>query len=142
MTRTTSVTLCTCIFGSLGLARSCHKGLSRSDRGWGQINVSPRAGHAYSPLHSHSTDKRRVYDSIRLPHIFLGSPGACACNVYQALSPPPLEGPGYEAKVVHVDFLLQFLCLYHSSHVSIVRKEDAPCRQVVRLSLPSQSPGS
>ena len=25
-------------------------------------------------------------------------PGACACNVYQALSPPPpLEGPGYEA---------------------------------------------
>ena len=42
-------------------------------------------------------DKQRVYDSIRLPHIFLGSPGACACNVYQALSPPPLEGPGYEA---------------------------------------------
>ena len=40
-------------------------------------------------------NKRRVYDSIRLPPIFLGSPGACA---YQALSPPPLEGPGYEAR--------------------------------------------
>ena len=37
-------------------------------------------------------DKRRVYDSIRFPQFF---PGACACNVYQALSPP--EGPGYEA---------------------------------------------
>ena len=45
-------------------------------------------------------DKRRVYDSIRLPHIFLGSPGACACSVYQALSPPPLEGPGNEARFV------------------------------------------
>jgi hypothetical protein len=35
-------------------------------------------------------------DSIRLPQVFLGSPGACACNGYQAFS--PLEGPGYEAK--------------------------------------------
>ena len=41
-------------------------------------------------------NKRRVYDSIRLPHIFLGSPGTCASNVYQALS-PPLEGPEYKA---------------------------------------------
>ena len=45
-------------------------------------------------------DKRRVYDSIRFPQFFLGSPGACACNVYQALSPP--EGPGYEASDVLV----------------------------------------
>ena len=30
-----------------------------------------------------------------------GDPGACARNVYQALS-PPLEGPGNEAKVVNV----------------------------------------
>ena len=45
-------------------------------------------------------DKRRVYDiSIRLQHIFLVSPGTCACNVYQAISPPPLEGPGYKATV-------------------------------------------
>ena len=45
-------------------------------------------------------DKWRVLNSIRLPHIFLASPGACACNVYQALSPPPLEGPGNEASVL------------------------------------------
>ena len=44
-------------------------------------------------------DKRRVYDSIRFPPFFLGSPGACACNVYQALSPP--EGPGYEATTMY-----------------------------------------
>ena len=43
-------------------------------------------------------DKRKVCDSIRLPHIFLGSPGACTYNVYQALSSPSLEGPGYEAR--------------------------------------------
>ena len=48
--------------------------------------------------YSSMDDKRRVYNSIRLPHNFLGSPGACTCNVYQALSPPPpLEGPGNEA---------------------------------------------
>ena len=40
--------------------------------------------------------------SNRLPHIFLGSPSACACNVYQALSPPLLEGPGYEATPGHI----------------------------------------
>ena len=33
-------------------------------------------------------NKCRVYDSIRLPHIFLGSPGTCACSVYHAFSPP------------------------------------------------------
>ena len=32
-------------------------------------------------------DKRRVYDSIQLPHFFLGSPCTCMCSVYQALSP-------------------------------------------------------
>jgi hypothetical protein len=26
-----------------------------------------------------------------------GDPGACERSVYQALSPPPLEGPGYDA---------------------------------------------
>ena len=52
-------------------------------------------------MYSSMDDKRRLYDSIRLPHIFLGSPGACACNVYQALSPPPLEGPGSEARKYH-----------------------------------------
>ena len=51
--------------------------------------------------YSSMDDKRRVYDRIRLPHIFLGSPDACACNVYQALSPPPLEGPGHEATGFH-----------------------------------------
>ena len=50
--------------------------------------------------YSSMDDKRRVYNSIQLPHIFLGSPGACACSVYQALSPPPLEGPGNEASVL------------------------------------------
>jgi hypothetical protein len=45
-------------------------------------------------------DKQRVYDGIRLPQfLFLGSPGACACNAYQALSPPPPEGPGYKARL-------------------------------------------
>ena len=48
-------------------------------------------------------DKRRVYDSIRFPQFFLGSPGACACNVYQALSPP--EGPGYEATTACIEKL-------------------------------------
>ena len=48
--------------------------------------------------YSSMDDKRRVYDSIRLPHIFLGSPGTCAYSVYQALS-PPLEGPGNEANI-------------------------------------------
>ena len=28
-----------------------------------------------------------------------GDPSACACSVYQALSPPPLEGPGNEARL-------------------------------------------
>ena len=51
--------------------------------------------------YSSMDNKRRVYDSIRLPHIFLGSPGACACSEYQALSPPPREGPGYEANGKH-----------------------------------------
>ena len=41
-------------------------------------------------MYSSMGDKWRVYDSIRLSHIFLGSPGACACNVYQVLSPSPL----------------------------------------------------
>ena len=51
-------------------------------------------------MYSSTGDKWRVYGSIRLPHIFLGSSGACACNVYQALSPPPfLEGPGNEASL-------------------------------------------
>ena len=31
-----------------------------------------------------------------------GDFGACACSVYQALSPPPLERPGYEASIVPV----------------------------------------
>ena len=51
-------------------------------------------------------DKWKVYNSIRLPHIFLGSPGTCACSVYQALSPPPpppLEWPGNEASKSHDD---------------------------------------
>ena len=43
-----------------------------------------------------ASSSNRVYDSIRLPHIFLGSPSACACNVYQSLS-PPLERKGHEA---------------------------------------------
>ena len=56
--------------------------------------------------YSSMDDKWRVYDSIRLPHIFLGSPGTSLCNVYSALSPLP-EGPracvqGYE--------IWQFLC--------------------------------
>ena len=28
-----------------------------------------------------------------------GDPSACACSVYQALSPPPLKGPGNEARL-------------------------------------------
>ena len=51
--------------------------------------------HGFCMTCSSMDDKRRVYDSIRFPQFFLGSPSACACNVYQALSPP--EGPGYEA---------------------------------------------
>ena len=31
------------------------------------------------------------------PPVFLGSPGTCSRNVYQALSPPEFKGPGYEA---------------------------------------------
>ena len=53
--------------------------------------------HGLSMTCSSMDDKQRVYDSIQLPHIFLGSPGACACSVHQALSPPPLEGLEYEA---------------------------------------------
>ena len=36
--------------------------------------------------YSSTGDKWRVYGSIQLPHIFLGSPGACACNVYMLTS--------------------------------------------------------
>ena len=47
-------------------------------------------------------DRNNVIRSSKLPYAitpdFSGVPGACACNVYQALSPPPLKkGPGYEA---------------------------------------------
>ena len=60
-------------------------------------------------MYSSMDDKRRVYDSIRSPRIFLGSPGAVhahahAVCTYQALSPPPppLEGPGNEANRVYM----------------------------------------
>ena len=56
--------------------------------------------HGFCMTCSSMDDKQRVYDSIRFPQFFLGSPGACACNVYQALSPP--EGPGYEASFLPV----------------------------------------
>ena len=45
-------------------------------------------------------DKRRVYNSIQLPHIFLGSPGACRYSVHIGpfSSSPPLEGSGKEGR--------------------------------------------
>ena len=42
----------------------------------------------------------RIYDDI--PQFFLGSPGACARNVYLSLS--LLKGPGYEAKICVIFF--------------------------------------
>ena len=42
-------------------------------------------------------NKQRAY---QLPLLFLGSPGTCAHDVYQALSESPLEGPGCEAILV------------------------------------------
>ena len=53
-------------------------------------------------IYSSMDDKRRVYTIISdYPTFFWDPPAhAHACNVtcsYQALSPPPLEGPGYEA---------------------------------------------
>ena len=47
-----------------------------------------------------------IYD-IQFPQIFLGSPGACTCNVYQALFSPPLKkGPGYEASYTHTTLFM------------------------------------
>ena len=78
--------------GLVHTARAC-AGVSIAT---GRVTIVIARG--FCMTYSSTGDKRRVYDSIRLPHIFLGSPGACACNVYQALSPPPLEGPGNEAR--------------------------------------------
>ena len=74
--------------GLVHIARACAGVSIATDR------VTIVIARGFCMTYSSTGDKRRVYDSIRLPHIFLGSPGACACNVYQALSPPPLEGSG------------------------------------------------
>jgi hypothetical protein len=56
--------------------------------------------HAYV-VAAHTLGRERRGKSIRLfaaPQVFLGYVvGACVCNRYQA---PPLEGPGYEARLV------------------------------------------
>ena len=85
--------------GLVHIARACAGVSIATDR----VTIVIVCG--FCMTYSSTGDKRRVYDSIRLPHIFLGSPGACACNVYQALSPPPLEGPGNEAKCIHLPML-------------------------------------
>ena len=63
-------------------------------------------------------DNWRIYDSILLPHIFLGSPGTCACNMYQALLLLLPEGSGYEAR----EGLIWYTRLVYSAdaHTNIV----------------------
>ena len=74
------------------------KGLVHTARACAGVSIATASGRiaivivrGFCMTYSSMDDKQRVYDNIQLPHMFLGSPGACACNLYQALSPHPLE---------------------------------------------------